>query len=220
MLWKNLQIFITEKPQDPDDDITYLLGQYLFTYYLWDIYPLQGERSLLARFYEKTKDDRAYWGKLFSQIGFTLKNSGPHLNEELITRAIGYFEWRLEVAEPLELSNFSYWLEAECLKPEWRLQSYLQILELEFGHKGDHMKIYQEIKALDSLRSGNLPLVVQCFAKTIDSLDSEASIYIPHEYSQPILEDGLLSSDDTTRKYAEQAQAKLLELGHFGYLDT
>ena len=39
------------------------LGQHLFTYYLWEVYPLVGDdESLLERFYVKTNDDRARWG--------------------------------------------------------------------------------------------------------------------------------------------------------------
>ena len=54
------------------------LGQHLFTYYLWNVYPLRGNESLLERFYDKTTDDRERWAQLFDYVGRSLqKRQGP-----------------------------------------------------------------------------------------------------------------------------------------------
>ena len=79
------------------------LGEHLFTYYLWEVYPLKSEDSLLERFYEKTTDDKQRWARLFDHVGSSLKNSGKHLGEDLRDRIVAFFDWRFEVKEPEEL---------------------------------------------------------------------------------------------------------------------
>jgi hypothetical protein len=133
------------------------LGQHIFTYYLWGIYPLTSKESLLERFYDKTSDDRKRWAQLFDHVGRSLRNSGKHLDRSLTDRAIAYFDWRLETAEPQELQKFTFWLEAECLDPEWRLQSYLKFLDL--GSKKE-MGFFLEVRALNKLLPDHLSLVV------------------------------------------------------------
>ena len=49
------------EPTDP-------LGRHLFTYYLWDVYPLRGEASLLERYYQQTDGERSYRANLFDYV--------------------------------------------------------------------------------------------------------------------------------------------------------
>ena len=125
---ENLNVLTAAK--DDGKELVDRLGQHLFTYYLWEVYPLTGDESLLERFYDKTNDDRKRWAQLFDHVGRSLRNSGKHLDKTLTDRVIAFFDWRLEAAEPLELQEFTFWLEAECLDPEWRLRSYAKILDL------------------------------------------------------------------------------------------
>ena len=106
------------------------LGEHLFTYYLWDMYPLRGMESLLERFYEQTDSNREHWANLFNYVGRHLRESGEHLNQNLIDRIIDFFEWRFKQRKPTELQNFTPWLEAECLEAEWRLDTYSEILNV------------------------------------------------------------------------------------------
>lgn len=100
---ENLNTLAAEK--DDGKELVDRLGQHLFTYYLWEVYPLSGDESLLERFYDRTNDDRKRWALLFDHVGRTLRNSGRYLDKGLTDRVIAYFNWRFEVAEPLELQN-------------------------------------------------------------------------------------------------------------------
>ncbi|QLA21617.1 hypothetical protein GD604_08845 [Desulfolutivibrio sulfoxidireducens] len=192
------------------------LGQHLFTYYLWEVYPLTGEESLLERFYDKTNDDRKCWAQLFDHVGRSLRMSGKHLEKPLVDRAIAYFDWRFKAAEPLELQEFTFWLEAECLEPEWRLRSYARILDFE---RWKIERISMQMTTLTMLLSDHLALVVECFAKITDAMDQGAKMYILASKAKPILKAGLTAEDPQVHKNAERAREKLLRLGFFEYLD-
>ena len=192
------------------------LGQHLFIYYLWDVYPLTGEGSLLARFYDKTSDDRKRWAQLFDHAGRALRNSDTHLDKALTDRVIAYFDWRLGVAEPQELQEFTFWLEAECLDPEWRLSSCAKILD--FG-PGKDVGLSLEVRALKKLLPENLSLVVECFAKITDAVDQGTQMYITADDARPILRAGLNAEDSQVRKNAERARENLLRSGRFDFLD-
>lgn len=200
-----------------DKDHVATLGQHLFTYYyFWELFPLTGAESLLERFYEQTSDDRKRWADLFDHVGRVLSNSGKNLEESLANRAIAYFDWRVRVAEPLELQKFEFWLEAECFGPEWRLRSYAKVLDHGLGKD---VGLYLQIKALNKLLPYHLPLVVECFAKITDAMDQNTQMYISADDSRPILKAGLKSEDPQVRKNAERARENLLKLGRFDYLD-
>jgi hypothetical protein len=49
-----------------------------------------------------------------------MRNSGRQMDKTLTDRIIAFFDWRFETAEPLELQEFTFWLEAECLGSDWR----------------------------------------------------------------------------------------------------
>jgi len=205
-----------EATKDSGKELVDRLGQHMFTYYLWQVYPLTGDESLLARFYEKTKDDRPRWANLFDHVGRSLRNSGKHLEKDLTDRAIAYFDWRLEVAEPLELRNFAFWLEAECLEPEWRLRSYSRILDLGCGK---NVGLYMQMKTLNKLLPDHLSLVVECFAKNTDAMDQENHLYISVDEVKPILKAGLTADDAKVVENAAHAQENLLRIGRFDFLD-
>jgi len=188
------------------------LGEHLFTYYLWDFFPLTGKKSLLERFYEKTQDDRDRWSELFDFVGRSVKSSGKHLREDLKERIIKFFQWRLGKTEPLELKEFTYWLDAECLDPEWRLQSFSSTLGV--GGSVD-IGLYIQVKALREMLDQNLPLVVECFAKLVDrAVENDSTSYIQTDEAKPILEAGLESDDATVQQKAKKAREKLLQRGH------
>lgn len=193
------------------------LGQHLFTYYLWDVYPLSGDdESLLENFYAKTNDDRAQWADLFDYVGRSLKISDQHLEQGLIDRIIIFFDWRFEVAESMELNEFTYWLEAECLDPEWRLQSFLKILDLVQQRGGS---IYLQVKILTKFLPNHLALIVECFAKITDSINQETQIHIPICEAKTILEAGLKTENQDIKENAERARENLLRSSRFEFMD-
>jgi hypothetical protein len=211
---QNINVLTSDK--EDGKELVDRLGQHLFTYYLWEVYPLTGEESLIERFYDKTTNDRSHWAQLFDYVGRSLKKSGDHLDRALIDRIIAFFNWRFEVAEPLELQEFTFWLEAECLDPAWRLRSYSKILDLK-GIKD--MGLFLEVKALNKLIPDNLPLVVECFVKITDDMDQGNQMYISAKEAKPTIKTGLNAEDPQVRENAERAKENLLRLGHFGYLD-
>jgi len=202
--------------RDDGKELVDRLGQHLFTYYLWQVYPLTGAESLLERYYDKTSDDRTRWARLFDHVGRSLRNSGKHLDKKLVDRAVAYFDWRLDAAEPLELQEFTFWLEAECLDPEWRLRSFSKILDLGPGKK---VGLSIEVRNLNKLLSDNLPLVVECFAKITDALDQGTHMYVFADEAKPILKAGLNAEAPQVRENAERARENLLRIGRFDFLD-
>ena len=75
-----LQHLATFKKQDPSGkELIDILGQHLFIYYLWEVYPLEGDENLLGRYYQKTNNDRERWANLFRHIGRDLWNSKEQL---------------------------------------------------------------------------------------------------------------------------------------------
>ena len=190
------------------------LGEHLFTYYVWEVYPLKGDNSLLEMFYEKTIKDKERWSHLFDHVGRSLKNSGRELEKDFKERIIEFFNWRIEAKEPSELSMFTFWLAAECLDAEWRLKSYSKILDV-CGTKG--IRTYTQLESLAEMLESHTALVVECFAKLTDvAVKSGSNTYI-HFIGQakPILRAGLSSDDEVVRKNAEHARENLLKGGHF-----
>jgi len=211
---ENLNILTQTK--DNSGEILDRLGQHLFIYYLWQAYPLTGEESLLELFYDKTKDDRKPWGQLFNSVAHLLSNSGKHLDKDLTDRAIAFFDWRFEAAESTELQNFTFWLNAECLEPEWRLRSFKNILDLGFGKDTD---FFHEVRFLNKLLPDHISLVVKCFAKITDIINQSTQISISTDKTKPIITAGLNSENSSVRENAERARENLLRLGRFEYLD-
>ena len=194
------------------------LGEHLFTYYLWDFFPLTGKESLLERFYEKTQDDRDRWSQLFDFVGRSVKSSGKQLKDDLRQRIIEFFEWRLEKKEPSELRKFTFWLEAECLDAEWRLKSYSMILDV---CESVDIGISIQVGALRGMLQDHTAMVVECFAKLVDrTVQNDSTNYIETDNARTILQAGQESDDAAVRQNAEQARENLLRRGHFDLLDV
>ena len=207
---ENMNIFAVEK--DGNKKIITILGQRLFLYYLWEVYPLKGEASLLERFYEKTKNKREHWGGLFDHVGRLLKNNNMQENKPLINRVIAFFNWRYEAEEPSELIEFSFWLEAECLDLEWRLNSYLKILALPQGNS-DGFRIFIAVGILKKLLSDHPALVIKCVAKISDQINLDNQPSIPSNDMIDILKVGLASEDYQIFKDAEYARENFFKVG-------
>ena len=212
---KNIDHFKTDGHEPTNRTDT--LGEHLFLYYLWEVYPLTGDGSLLEGFYKKTKHDKPRWARLFEFVGRLLGESGKELKESHIKKIIRFFEWRLEQKEPSELKEFTFWLEAECLDAKWRLKSYLEILDIS---EPETIEIYSQMKTLRGMLDDHTALVVACFTKLTDSVfKNRSTIYIETDQAKPILRAGLNSLAPDVRKNAERARENLLRCGLFEFLD-
>lgn len=192
------------------------LGQHLFTYYLWKVYPLNGEDSLLEKFYEKTTEDRQRWARLFDHVGRSLRNSGKHIEKDLRDRIFAFFDWRLEQKEPEELQKIAFWLEAECLDPDWRLGAYSKILDVG---QPDNRSIFFGLDMLNGMLESHTAKVIECFAKMVDAINQGERIYIDADKAKPILRAGLENEDESVRENAERAREILLSAGRYNFLD-
>jgi len=121
-----------------------------------------------------------------------------------------------KTAEPIELQEFGFWLEAECLDPDWRLQSYSKILDLD---RAKDVGLYRQISALNKLLPNHVALVVECLAKITDTMDQGTLMHISADEAKPILKAGLNAEDPKIRENAERARGNLLRLGRFEYLE-
>lgn len=201
------------------------LGQHLFKCYIWDLYPLRGELSLLNRFYKESSNERAIWARLFGQVGFLLRNTGKQLDPVLVDRIATYFEWRLEVGEPTELKEFVYWLEAECIDGEWRLSAYSRILDLFEKENWDQWKdqtarlpsraMHSIGKMIPAYTTG----AIDCLAKLIESMPTRGVYYIPTEDAKTILGAGRDHDDETVRKKADEIRENMLKRGFLSVKD-
>ena len=203
-------------PKIEDGEIADRLGQHLFIYYLWEVYPLKGEDSLLERFYEKTKNVPQRWANLSNHVGWSVRKSSEHLEQGLIDRTIAFFDWRLEQKEPEELRKIAFWLEAEYLDPDWRLDAYAKILDVG---PLDHMGNSSLLTVLNEMLESHTAKVIECFAKITDAIDQGEGFYIDADKAKPILKAGLDSEDESVYKNAERAQETLLRAERYGFLD-
>ena len=207
---------VLEQSDHPSEDPLESLGQHLFTYYLWGLYPLKGADSLLQRFYQRTDGDRQRWRHLSRHVGYLLSNTGKNLEESLKDRISAFFGWRLEVGKAAEFGDFYFWLVSEALETEWRLDAYSRILSLCQDY--DLTMMSMESDALAEMLPDYTEKVVECFAKLTGRL-KEDTFYIRTETAKRILKAGLESGDQGVRDNAARARDNLLRRSRFDLLD-
>lgn len=201
-----------------------ILGEHLFIYYFWNVYPLTGEGSLLECFYQKSNGERKYWATLFGYVGRLLRNT-HELDEALKDRIKDFFKWRLEIKEPTELREFIFSLEAKCLEAEWRLDAYSKILDVFKVLNVDEREEQKAWVLIDALQSLHAMLqehparVVECFAKLTDSIDNIEAIYIQTDQAKAILRAGFNCDNERVREIARHARENLLRNDQFSFSD-
>ena len=210
------------KQNNAKEKLTESLGEHLFTYYLWGMHPLKesvennNHGSLLDRYYQVTNNNREYWAHLFNYVGsHILLNMSGQLAKNWKDRIITFFDWRFEVKESTELQQFSFWLEAECLEAEWRLEAYSKILEV---CKLDDVSVAIQADTLCKMFPDHTAQVLECFVKLTDRR-GDNNTYIQTKEAKTILKAGLNSSDERVRQNAERARENLLRKGKFDLLD-
>lgn len=194
-----------------------VFGERLFNYYLWEMFPLKGEESLLEQFYQQTDEKRKIWENLFNNIGHRLSNTGKDLDQSMKDRIIDFFEWRFEQKEPTELRHFTLWLQAECLEAKWRLKSYSKVIDICKAEdcEVENWEIY--LKELCQMLPKHTAKVIECFAKLTDGI--HGNIYLQTEEAKTILKAGLHSSDTIVHENAERALNNLLRADKLEFMD-
>ncbi len=186
-----------------------VFGERLFNYYLWEMFPLKGQESLLEQFYQQTGEKREHWANLFKDIGHRLSSTGKHLDQSIKDRVKEFFKWRLKQEEPTELRYFTYWLQAECLEAKWRLRSYSKVIGVCKAQdcEVEDWEIY--LKELGQMLPKHTTEVVECFLKLTDSIRNK-NIYIQTEEANTILKSGLNSRSPIVSENAKRALNNLL----------
>ena len=195
-----------------------VLGERLFNYYLWEMFPLKGQESLLEYFYQQTYGKREHWANLFNNIGHRLSSSGKHLDQSMKDRIKKFFKWRLKEEEPTELRYFTYWLQAECLETKWRLKSYSKVIDVCKAEdcEVEDWEIY--LKELCQMLPKYTAEVVECFFKLTNDIRNK-NIYIQTEEANTILKSGLNSRDPVVSENAKRALNNLLRADKLEFMD-
>lgn len=193
------------------------VGEHAFSYYLWGLFALEGEESLLQKFYKKTAWKKEYHERLFDYAGRMLNNSEAKIGSEIKQRVEAFFEWRFEVGNVKELANFSFWLEAKCLAPEWRLNAFSRILDLK-PTEDDDVRLTWYIDSLHGLLD-HMGLVMECFEKLTELLLRLKKSFFQDDKAKDILKRGLNSENPEIQESALRAQDNLLKAGLFDYGD-
>lgn len=203
-----------EAEDNPRASLTDNLGRHLFIYYLWGKCTLNGEHSLLDRFFQKTSGKPERWGALFKHVGFILRNA-EQLDQDTKGRFMRFFEWRLQQGASEELKEFWFWLESDCLDAEWRLDAFSRTLDIA---RPDGTEVYGEVRKLDELLPDHSGKVVECFAKLTDNIEND-TLVIQTEPARRILKTGLESIEEDVRGNAERAHENLLSRGRSDLLN-
>lgn len=195
-----------------------VLGERLFNYYLWEMFPLKGQESLLEYFYQQTDGKREHWANLFNNIGHRLSSSGKYLDQSIKDRVKKFFKWRLKQEEPTELRYFICWLQAECLEAKWRLKSYSKVIDVCKAEdcEVENWEIY--LKELCQMLPKYTAEVVECFFKLTNDIRNK-NIYIQTEEAKTILKTGLNSTDMIVYENAKHALNNLLRADKMEYMD-
>jgi hypothetical protein len=211
----------SENDKNRDDNDSYLIhkwmGYHLLTFYLSGRIELSSEGDLcLELFYNATQYHKELWGDLFEHAGRSVRDWGAQVDNNVVKRVIALFEWRLSHAERKEISEYVFWLDAECLDAEWRLDGLLQTLK--FSDDDDVKCATLTDKLNEHFLQTHPDKVLECFAEVTKLAEHKSYFYVSEQSAKPILIKGLASKNLETQKLAEEARENLLKVGQFEYL--
>ena len=210
-----------EIDKDGDDKDSYLInkcmGYHLLSFYISELIELTSEEDLsLELFYTATQSQKELWGDLFNHIGHSLGNWGSEVDPKVVERVKALFEWRIEQAEPKELSEYLFWLDGACMTPEWRMEGFLRTLPFADDDEVKASMITDKLH--EHFLEDHPDMVLQCFAEVTKAANRKRYFYVSKESAIPILKKGLASQNPTTKAFAEEARENLLKAGRFEYL--
>ena len=113
----------------------------------------------------------------------------------------------------MELRHFTFWLQAECLDAEWRLNAYSKVLDIcEVEDWGFHFK------TLCEMLPNHTAKVIECFFKLTKGSKND-NLHIQVEEAKTILKAGCESSNERVRQNANYAHENLLKAGRSDLLN-
>ena len=142
--------------------------------------------------------------------------NSPSLPESIEPRIKGFFEYRAAQKEALELEEFSFWLRADCLSSNWRLESFYKTLISPISNDSN---IYMTLESLAGLLEQETSLVMKCFDRLIECVSSHKSPFIKEDCAEKILKKGFCHSDSEIKSHAENSLETLLKMGYHSFLD-
>jgi len=202
----------------PKEKLVAPIGFHLALLFMWGCFPLTGEESLLARFYQLANIDEK--SDLMTRLGQSIHHSET-LDEPYVQRGIQFFEARLALAEPAstdgrkEFDSVNSWIQSKTLPPTWRLTMLRRVLLLR--PSSEDFTFLTDFLA-DRL-STDLALVVECFVLITELGTSQRHFYIQPKEGKAILRAGVHSGDETIKNLARAAQNNLLRMSRFEFVD-
>ena len=220
---KNIQKL--SEADDSHRDVVEDLGIHIILYYVMGKFELTGDGSLIEIYYTKTEPKQ--WLAMINRVGRLLEKNAA-IKDSYLERFINFFEHRLSVVSKLitknpqrkdmyskEFQEFEWWLRAEVLDADWRLEKLSQVLDITSGAENTVIMI----ESLKKLLHDNIPKVVMCFKKVTDQFSKKRNGHVRKDDAKPILVTGLNHSDESVRKLAKQAQENLLNAGLTDFLN-
>ena len=205
----NLQLLRGDS--NPRNDAIAHLGEHLLDYFMLGLIELHG--VFLQKFYAKTTQD--YWAELFDHVGRILSHTAV-LKPDVAGRIKSFFESRLVAANPEELKEFTFWLRAECLEPQWRVEAFRRTLRIAKGSRHATSMVTDELAKLVSVVPD---IVVLAFADLTENFMTQSYFYLRPERVKIILNAGLRSRIPETAQAAKFARDNLLKAGRTEYRD-
>jgi hypothetical protein len=194
------------------------LGLHLFFFYMWGRYTLAGSDSLVKDYLEKATPDELE--TLVRHAGASFERS-KGMREDQKVRARDFLDSRISAAEkaragtpPIEFHGIYGWLKCEQFPADWRLRSFLRLLNLNISV--DAAALY--VECLHSMLPDNLALVIECFAK-LSTKAKDPNFYIDTKEGKAILLAGSKSKDDAVRSLTREARENLVDAGKSEFLD-
>jgi hypothetical protein len=196
---------------NPHNDAVAHLGEHLLDYFMLGLIERNG--GLLQRYYAKTTEN--YWAALFDHVGRLLSHTSV-LKPDVAERIKSFFEARLVAANPEELKEFTFWLKAECLDAQWRVEAFRRTLAIAKGGRHATSIVTDDLAKLVAVVPD---LVVRAFADLTENLMTQSYFYLRPERVKIILNAGLRSKIPETVQAANFARDNLLKAGRTEYRD-
>lgn len=198
--------------QEKTDNINKRLAEHIFVFY-WRG-KLKFDDEIIREFYENASPTIAE--HVINFMGRSLESSEDELPEEIETRLIELWEWRISEAEKkdnyVELSDYFWWFASGKLDDDWSLAQLKYVLSKQMNFDNltfaaDRLTDFVPSKPSD---------VLECLDLMIQKLSDEGFYLTWNDKAKEILERTYNSDEKKIKEYALELINKM---GSHGYLD-
>jgi hypothetical protein len=201
---------------DPDER----LGQHLVIFYGRGKLPLDGEDSLMRRFYATANGNLR--GAVNDFAGRSLEG-GRGLPSEVIERFKQFWSWRVSVvtgegdqgASANELSGFGTWFNSGAFDDEWGVTQLLEVLRAAQKVNLDMFVV----ERLATLAEKFPHQAVECLDHLIEGDKEGWAVQAWHDHARSILVTALRVGDAEARQSAIDVVNRLGQRGYFEFRD-